>query len=57
MTTFSKPLKQYEFKFVQMLFGKGLFKIMVIFLLVWLPWQQKAPIDLKWEKGLVVFSP
>ena len=34
---------------VQMLLGKGQFQILkssVVRLLVWLPWQQKAPIDL-----------
>ena len=49
MTTPSKPLKQYDSYMVHMLFGYGQFKIvkiMVICLLVWLPWQQKAPIDL-----------
>ena len=28
---------------------------MVVCLLVWLPWQQKASIDLKWENGLITF--
>ena len=49
MTSPPKTLKQYDTYFVQMLLMKGQFKIakiMVICLLVWLPWQQKAPIDL-----------
>ena len=48
MTTPSKPLKQYDSYLVQMLLGKGQFKIakiVAICLLVWLPWQQNAPID------------
>ena len=49
MTTPSKPRKQYDSYFVQMLVGLGLFKvakIIVTYLLVWFTWQQKAPIDL-----------
>ena len=49
MTTPSKQLKQYDSNLVQMLLGLGQFKtakIVVICLLVWLPWQQKSPIDL-----------
>ena len=44
-----KPLKQYDSNLVQKLLGKGQFKIakiMVLCLLVWFSWQQKAPIDL-----------
>ena len=47
-----KQLKQCDCNLVQMLFGLGQFKtakIMVI--LVWLPWQQKSPIDLQWDNG------
>ena len=49
MTTPSKPLKQYDSNLVKMLLLLGQFKkakIVVICLLIWLPWQQKAPIDL-----------
>ena len=60
MTSLPKPSNQYESNFVQLLLGKGQFKlakIMVICLLVWLPWQQKFPIDLQWENGQIAFSP
>ena len=49
MTIPSKPLKQYDSNFVEMLLGQGqskIAKIMVICLLVWLPWQKKDTIDL-----------
>ena len=49
MTTQSKPLKQYDSNLVQMLLEYGqskIVKIMMICDLVWLPWQQKAPVDL-----------
>ena len=57
MTTPSKPLKRYDSNLVQMLFGLGqskITKIMVICLLDWLPWQQKAPILImgKWLNSI-----
>ena len=58
MTT-SKPLKQYDSNLVQMLLGLGqskIAKIMVICLLVWLPWQQKAPIDIMLKGLNCIFS-
>ena len=49
MTIFPKPLKQLDSNLVQMLLGIGQFKIansLAVCLVVWLLWQQKAPIDL-----------
>ena len=49
MTTPPKPLKQLDSNLVQMLLRIGQFKIarsLAVCLLVWLPWQQKAPLDL-----------
>ena len=49
MTTPSKPLKQKDSNLVQILPGIGQFKIakrLAVCFLVWLPWQQKAPIDI-----------
>ena len=59
MTIPSKPLKQYDSKLVQMLLGYGQFKIakiMVLCLLVWLPWQQKAPTDIMGSGLNCIFS-
>ena len=46
MTTPSKPLKQFDTYFVQMLGQFKIAKIVVICLLIWLLWQQQALIDL-----------
>ena len=49
MTTPPKPLKLWDSNLVQILLGVGQFKIaksLAVCILVWLPWQQKAPINL-----------
>ena len=46
MTTPPKPLKQKDSDLVQMLNGQlKIAKSLPVCLLVWLPWQQKTPID------------